>query len=190
MSSTATFRWKVGAAPAEVLRRCGDVEVARRRATVDPSMNARVTELATDTPDGAALVFTVAADLPAGWVPAKLVGSLPARPGLTRREEWRLRPDGCAEARIDVGLSGVPATRMTMTGTLTPVPAAVPGGPAAPGGADASSLEYAIRLDVGIPLMGRAVEGAVLEQLRRAMDQEAVVIQNACAEPGNPVSNR
>lgn len=184
MSSTAKFRWTVSAAPAEVLRRCGDPEVARRRATVDPSMNARVTELATDTPDGAALVFTVAADLPAGWVPAKLVGSLPARPGLTRREEWRLRPDGSAQARIDVGLSGVPATRMTMTGALTPVAPAVPGGPAVPDGSAASFLEYAVTLDVGIPLMGRAVEGAVLEHLKRAMAQEAEVIQNACAEPG------
>jgi len=165
VTARRTLTWTIPGTPAQILHRLGDPDVARRRAAADPALAAEVTELATDTPDGAALVMAVTAQVPTSWVPARVAAALPAAPRIVRREVWRLTGDD-AVADVAVRLEAIPATTMTTGASLRPT---------APG-ADTSTLTYEIRLDVGIPLAGSAIERAVIEQISRGYDQEAAVI--------------
>lgn len=188
MTTRRTLTWTIPGTPEQILRRLADPGVARRRAAADPTLHAEIIELAADTPDGAALVMAVTAQIPPSWVPARVAAALPVRPSIERREVWRRLGDGTAAAQISVHLQGVPATSMAASATLRPAPArpsskssssSTPDAPS-PSTPEASSiLSYEIQLEVGIPFAGGAIERTVIEQIARGYDQEAAVIRDS-----------
>lgn len=167
MTIRRTLTWTIPGDPADILRRLGDPAVAQRRVTAEPTLHAEVVELATDTPDGAALVMTVSAGIPQGWVPARVAAGLPGQPRVVRREVWRLADDGTAAATMTVEVEAIPATSMTAGARLEPQ------------AAGRSTLTYEVQLDVAIPLVGAVVERAVIEQICRSYDKEAAVIRDS-----------
>lgn len=174
MTTRRTLTWIIPGSPEEILRRMGDPDVAARRAAADPALEARVTELATNTSDGSALVMALTGQVPSGWVPDRVASALPAQPRIVRREAWRLADDGDAAAEVTVRLEAIPATSMTVEAAL----AALPGSATDAGAGPASTLTYDLRLDVGIPFVGAVIERAVMEQIARAYDAEAAVIRD------------
>lgn len=164
MTTRRTLTSVIPGSPEEILRRCQDPDVARRRAEADPALAARVTELATDTDDGAVLVMEITASLPQSWIPARISASMSGRPTIVRREAWHLADDGCAYADVQIRLESIPATRMTVAARLCPETG------------DRSTLTYHLELDVSLPMVGSTIERAVLEQIRRGYDKEIHVI--------------
>ncbi|QQS02239.1 MAG: DUF2505 domain-containing protein [Austwickia sp.] len=167
MTIRRTLSWTIPGTPAEIVRRLGDPAVARARVEAEPALHAEVTELATDTPDGAALVMAVSAGIPQGWVPARVAANLPGQPRIVRREVWRLHDDGTAAADMTVGVEALPATTMAASAGLEPMDAT------------RSTLTYEVQLSVAIPLVGAVVERAVIEQICRGYEKEAAVIRGS-----------
>lgn len=165
MSARRTLAWTLPGAPEEILRRLQDPEMARRRAQAEPALEAEVTHLEADTPDGEILVMEATATVPRGWVPDRVAHAMPGLPRIVRREAWRLQADGSALVELTVRPDGIPMTTMTGRGSLRP------------DGDAASTLSYELSLDVAIPLVGRAIERAVLDQICRGYDKEAAVIR-------------
>lgn len=166
MTTHRTLSWTFRASPEAVLRRCADPQVARARAQADPNLQAQVTQLATDTADGAVLVVEMTGAIPRGWLPAKVSSAMGEGPRITRREAWYLAEDGGAYADVRFRFDNVPATSMTGSARL------------APRGADASELTYRLELDIAIPMLGSMIENAVLAHVAGAFDKEAHVIQS------------
>lgn len=175
MTTRRTLTWTIPGTPERILRRLGDPEVAARRAAADPTLEGRVIELTTDAPDGSLLVMAVTAQIPSGWVPDRLASALPAQPRIVRREAWRLVDGGDAMAEVTVRLESIPVTTMAVEAALAAQPGATGGAGASP----ASTLAYDIRLDVGLPFVGAAIERAIIEQIGRAYDAEAAVIRES-----------
>ncbi|GAB98140.1 hypothetical protein BJY21_003151 [Kineosphaera limosa] len=170
MSSHRTLSWEFDGSPQQVLTRCADPRIAAARATADPNLQAEVTELLTDSPDGAALIVTMVGQIPSGWLPSRVadkMGEHGGGPSITRREAWYLADDGSAFADVRFAFQGVPATTMTGSARL------------APAGPDRSALTYQLDLDVAIPLLGSMIEAAVLKNVVAAFDKEAHVIASA-----------
>lgn len=170
MTTERTLTWSIPGTPEQILRRCQDPEVARRRAEIDPALEAQVTELAADTDDGHILVMEITAKIPESWIPKRFSASLrgmAGRPRIVRREAWRLADDGCAHADIDVRLESIPATRINASARLCD------------DDADHSTLTYHLELEVAIPLMGATIERTVLDQVARGYDKEVRVLQGA-----------
>lgn len=163
MTIRRSLSWVIPGTPAEILRRLQDPEVARRRAQSEPSLPARVTELSTG-PD-VALVYEVSAQLPDSWIPAPAVAHLRTRPGITRRETWRL--DGDAQAEVDFVLDAIPATRLHGAAALRARDE------------QSSELRYDLTLAVTVPLLGRGIEAALIAKISAAFDREAAVIAGA-----------
>lgn len=170
MTTERTLTWPIPGTPEQILRRCQDPEVARRRAEVDPALEAQVTELAADTADGYILVMEITAKIPESWIPKRLSASLrgmAGRPRIVRREAWRLADDGCAHADIDVRLESIPVTRMSAAARLCGE------------GAEHSTLTYHLELEVSLPVVGTSIERTVLDQVSRGFEKEARVIQGS-----------
>ena len=172
MSSHRTLSWAIPGTPGEILQRCADPDVARRRAECDTTLGAQVTHLSTDSPDCAALVFEVAGLIPEAWIPGPAAAKLAkhsggsGRPGITRRETWHLHDDA-ASAHVTIDLTGIPATRVGAAARL------------APDGPTSSTLTYELDLDVSVPFLGPMIERAVLGQIAGALEKEARVIQSS-----------
>lgn len=167
MTIRRELAWSLPGTPEQILRRVAEPAVARRRARAEPTLDGAVTQLATDTADGAILVFEVTATVPHGWVPARVAAALPGVPRIVRREAWRLGPDGSARADLTIRPENIPMTTMAGAGTLSP------------DGEGTSTLAYELRLDVAIPLVGGTIERAVMDQICRGYDSEAAVIAEA-----------
>lgn len=153
--------------PEQVLERCRDPEVARARAASDPTLAAEVTELGGPVDGGAFLVYAVTGRLPESWIPARVAAAMPAQVQVSRREAWFLADDGGAHAQVDIDLGAIPATRIRAAARL------------APRGPQDSALIYRLDLDVSVPLLGSAIERAVLGRLAAALEREAEVIRGA-----------
>lgn len=175
MSTHRTLSWAIPGTAEEILQRCADPDVARRRAECDSTLQAGVTHLSTQTRDGATLDFEVAGHIPDSWIPSVVTAKLAkhsggsGRPGITRRETWYLQDDGGAHATVTIDLTGIPATRVGAAARLTPD---------GTNGPDACTLTYDLELDIALPLLGSTIERAVLHQIAGALDKEAVVIQS------------
>lgn len=166
MTTKRTMSWTFSGSPEEVLRRCGDPQVAQARAQADPNLQAEVTRLETDTADGAVLAVEMTGAIPRGWLPDRVSSAMGEGPRITRREAWYLADDGGAYADVQFRFDNVPATTMTGSARL------------APHGAGASELTYRLELDITIPMFGSMIENAVLSHVAGAFDKEAHVIQS------------
>lgn len=185
MSTHRTLSWAIPGTAREILTRCEDPDVARRRAECDTALRARVSHLRAgdpDSPDDPALVFEVTGQIPQEWIPSAVASRLAShsggsgRPGITRRETWYLHDDDSAHALVAIDLSGIPATRVGAAARLAPQ------GRQGSQGSQHShgcTLTYELDLDVSVPFLGSTIERAVLSQIAAALDKEARVIQSS-----------
>lgn len=164
MTTHRTLSWAIPGTPAGILQRLRDPEVARRRAQSEPSLPAHVTELSAGPAPDIALVYEVTAQLPDSWIPAPAVAHLRTRPGITRRETWRLGADGDAQAQVDFTLDAIPATRLRGAAGLRARDE------------QECELRYDLSLDVTVPLLGRGIEAALIAKISTAFEREAAVI--------------
>lgn len=168
MTTQRTMSWTLSGSPEQVLRRCGDPQLALARAQADPNLQAQVTQLEVDTADGAVLLVEMTGAIPRGWLPERVSSTMGEGrgPRITRREAWYLADDGGAYADVQFRFDDVPATSMTGSARL------------APRGADVSELTYRLDLHISIPMLGSMIENAVLAHVAGAFEKEAHVIQS------------